>query len=161
MDILTLLGELCNHDLVTSSDVLYAGEILAVHFCEDGYAFAMYTLFKNAGAKICRGETSERACLLADDASHALLANKHGFETLDCHIVRLFRSRSKNYDHANIITHLQRLCRLVDENTRIRSQGTDNDAQKVGSSSAHEEPRRRVRIHYDEISFLLKGKGIF
>ena len=90
MDILTLLGELCNHDMVTSSDVLYAGEILSANFCEDGYAFALYTLFKNVGAKICRGETSERACLLADDASHALLANRHEFETLDCHIVCLF-----------------------------------------------------------------------
>lgn len=88
LDALELLGRCCNAELATSNDVALIGESLAQMFCEEGYSLALYTLFKAAGDKICRQDTEESTCWVADSAAMVLWSNLHSYEDRENFIVR-------------------------------------------------------------------------
>lgn len=119
LDMLELLGRCLQLELVVSTDVTLIGETLAQHFCEDGYSFGLYTLFKYAGDKICRGNAERYACLAVDEAARELWLNVHSYEDREFHTVRLMHLKNRN--DANLITYL---LAIGQNGGRIRSYST-------------------------------------
>lgn len=104
LDMLELLGRCLEQELVVSTDVTIIGESLAARFCEDGYSFGLFTLFKYAGDKICRGNAEKYACMAADVAAKELWLNVHSYEDRELQTVRLMHMKNEN--DADFITYL-------------------------------------------------------
>jgi len=121
LDMLELLGRCLRLELVVSTDVTLIGETLAQHFCEDGYSFALYTLFKYAGDKICRGNAEKFACLAVDEAASELWLNVHSYEDREFHT---------------------RLGRMVDEYGRIQRE------KYIAGAPKNRPDKRPIRADY-------------